>query len=165
MTPAQRTKPQTVSERLTEHFALAEFLRSEAAERMGNANLPTAEHKANLLALARVLEQVRRWAGGRVVTVHSGYRNPAVNEAVGGVANSAHALGFAADITVEGLTARQLAILIRDRAATDRIHFDQLILETSRGVVHLSIDPRARMQVLTQAGGPGSPVAKGIIGG
>lgn len=165
MTPAQRATAQIDPDQLTPNFHLSEFTRSDKARELGIANVPTPEHRANLKRHAQVLELIRRWAGGRRISVHSGYRCPALNHAVGGVANSDHAEGNASDITIEGLTPRAAALMIQKMGEEGRIHFDQVIMETSRGVVHVSTAPRLRMQVLTQAGGPGSPVAKGIIGG
>lgn len=150
------------TDQLTLNFSLAELTRSDTADRLRIANDPTPAHRANLLSLALVLETIRRLVGGRRVRVHSGYRNPAVNAAVGGVANSAHALGLAADITVEGLSPRALALLLRDAMSAGSLRLDQLILETSRGVVHVSIAPALRGEVRTQAGGPGSPAPLGI---
>ena len=134
-------------------------------ERVAKTPPATAEHRANLKRHAQVLESIRRWAGGRRVTIHSGYRSPALNAAVKGVANSDHCQGDASDITIDGLTARATAQLVAKMVAEGRLKGDQVILETSRGVVHVSTAPRLRGQILTQAGGPGSPVAKGIIGG
>lgn len=145
--------------RLSAHFTLAEFTRSDKAIELGEPNQPTRAHLSNLQRLAAGMEKVRAICGNRAITITSGYRNPRVNRAVGGVPTSAHALGHAADFTVAGLTPMAAAGLIRDSA----LGFDQLILETSRGIVHLSFDPRARRQVLTQKGGPGSPVEEGLV--
>lgn len=141
---------------MTPHFTLAELTTTTT----GLDNTPGKAHRANLQRLAERLELVRELVG-RPVRVHSAYRSPAVNRAVGGVSNSAHALGYAADISVQGFTAYYLASLLR--AARVALAFDQLILETSRGVVHISFDPRARDQVLTQPGGPGSTTLVGLV--
>lgn len=146
--------------RLSRHFQLSEFTRSDTATARGIDNEPDAEHLANLRVTALGFEQVRSLLDDRVVHITSGYRSPALNRAVRGVANSAHALGFAADFTVDGMTALQVCQRIRD----SRIAFDQLIYEKSRGVAHLSFDPtRLRREVKTQAGGPGTAVVWGIV--
>ena len=145
--------------RLSRNFLLSEFTKSDTATAKAIDNTPPPEHLANLRVTALGLEQVRALLDDRVVHITSGYRSPALNRAVGGVANSAHALGLAADFTVEGMTALQVCQRIRD----SRIAFDQLIYETSRGVAHLSFDPaRLRREVKTQAGGPGTPAVNGI---
>lgn len=142
---------------LTEHFALDELIKSEAADRIGDANQPTPAHMANLRRAAEGMERVRAFLGGRAIVVTSGYRNPRVNASVGGVPTSAHALGFAVDFHVAHLTDYQAAQLL----ATSGIHFDQLIYEKGR-CVHISFDPRLRGQVLSQPGPPGSTCYPGI---
>lgn len=62
--------------------------------------------------LVTLLENIREAAGGKAVTINSGYRSPEHNAAVGGVSNSQHVKGTAADIVVEGtdpLTVGQIA--------------------------------------------------------
>lgn len=144
--------------RLSPHFTLAEFTRSDKAIELGDPNQPTRAHLSNLQRLAAGMEKVRAICGDRPITITSGYRAPRVNRAVGGVPTSAHALGHAADFTVAGLTPMAAARMIRDSA----LGFDQLILETSRGIVHLSFDPRGRREVKTQRDGPGTAVEWGL---
>ena len=143
---------------LSRHFSLAEFTRSETADRLGDANAPEPGHMRALTALALGLEHVRAVLGGKPMTITSGYRNPKINAAVGGVPNSAHALGWAADFAVHGMTALAVA---RDIQAS-QIVFDQLIYEKSRNIVHISFDPQLRGEVKTQKGGAGSPIVWGI---
>ncbi len=147
-------------EMLSPHFSLRELTRSDTADAMGNPNTPTPDHMANMRnALCPGLERIRALpkVGGRPVTVESAYRNPVVNAAVGGVPNSDHALGYAADIQVDGLSDYELACAIRD----SDIEFDQLIREDGR-TIHVSFHPRMRRQVLRQRGGPGSAVTVGL---
>jgi zinc D-Ala-D-Ala carboxypeptidase len=141
---------------LTKHFSLLELTHSSKAISMGNDNQPTPAHMANLQRLAEMMELVRALFG-RPIEITSGYRNPAVNAAVGGVPTSHHALGHAADFHVDGLHDLEAAKVIRDSA----LKFDQLIYERNR-CVHLSFDPGLRQQVLRQPGGPGSPVHAGL---
>lgn len=141
---------------LTPHFSLEEFTLSSTALALGIGNEPTAAHLENLRVLANRMEDVRALFGV-VIEITSGYRNPQVNAAVGGVPNSAHALGLAADFHVHGLHDLEAAKRIRDSG----LKFDQLIYEKNR-CVHLSVDPRMRRQVLRQPGGPGSPVHPGL---
>jgi hypothetical protein len=142
---------------LTPHFTLAELTRSDAADRLGLKNAPAGDHLQNLRTLALGLEWARAILGGPL-KITSGYRNPEVNQAVGGVANSDHALGFAADIIPSGKGVLEAAKLL----AASPLVFDQLIHESGRGIIHLSFAPRMRRQVLTQKGGPGTPVTNGL---
>ena len=90
--------------RLSEHFLLSEFTRSSTAERLGICNeldpfYPT--HKdiiANLRNLCeQVLEPLRAYAGQPII-ISSGYRSPALNQALRGAPRSQHLTGEAADI-------------------------------------------------------------------
>ena len=83
-------------QKLTEHFALEEFTNSTTALALGIENTPTATHMKNLQKLAEGMEEVRALFN-KVIEITSGYRNPQINKAVGGVKNSAHALGWAAE--------------------------------------------------------------------
>ena len=98
----------TLDEHLSPHFTVGEFFRSGTAIRLGIDNNPdahpgegisTAEVVENLRALCtEVLEPLRRRVGRVIVT--SGYRCKELNKAVGGVWNSQHLKGEAADIFV-----------------------------------------------------------------
>ena len=128
--------------KLTEHFSLEEFLRSETADSRGINNIPTPEQSdifCNLQKLAETLEQVRM-IFGKPIHINSGYRCPALNKAVGGVRNSAHLAGFAADIRINGVAPHE----VTRRIVASGINFDQCIDEGTW--THLSIDPRMRRQ-------------------
>lgn len=155
---------------MTPHFTIRELTHSDTAEEHGVSNMPTnAQHVANLRSLALFLECVRRlvstqgfgrgMARERAVRVHSAYRSPKVNKLVGGVSDSAHCLGLAADISVEGLSSLELARLIWDSP----LAFDQVGNETSRGVVHVSVDPRLRRTCFTQHGPAKSQIRYGEL--
>jgi hypothetical protein len=143
---------------LSRNFTLAEMTASDAARDLGEKNVPTAEHLGSLRALALGMEQVRAILGGKPVTTESAYRSAKVNKAVGGVPGSAHAFGLAADFTVDGMSALAVARTLR----ASKLVFDQLILETSRGVCHVSFAPALRREVLTQAGGAGTKTTVGL---
>lgn len=137
---------------LSPHFTLAELVASQAATRNGIDNTPAPTAVANLTRVAAVLEQIRALVGGPI-TVSSAYRSPALNRAVGGAGNSAHLDGLAADITAPGLTARALALLIREGGVV----LDQLIYEGTWVHVGLSAGaPRRQVLTATFAGGRAS---------
>lgn len=128
--------------KLTEHFSLEEFLMSETADSRGINNIPTQEQSeifGNLQKLAETLEQVRM-IFDKPVHINSGYRCPALNKVVGGVKNSAHLTGFAADIRINGVAPHE----VTRRIVASGINFDQCIDEGTW--THLSIDPRMRCQ-------------------
>lgn len=149
--------------KLSEHFSLEEFIESDTARKIGNDNLPeTADTLEALVSTAHDFELVRTLLGNRAIVLTSGFRNKAVNKAVKGVDTSAHALGFAGDITVAGLTALRVSQILAEKQKAGEIQFDQLIYEKSRKITHLSFDPRLRNEVKTQAGEAGTEVVWGL---
>ena len=84
---------------MAQHFTLSELLHSDTAEARGIQNTPPHDvlRRLNYL-MDNCLDPIRRlW--GKPIGVNSGYRSPALNAAVGGVATSQHVKGEAADIT------------------------------------------------------------------
>lgn len=112
--------------RLSPHFNLAEFTKSQTADKYQLYNVPREEAEvANLKALAtNVLEPVRALFG-RYIIITSGFRCATLNRLIGGAVTSQHLFGEAADIIVRGVPAHEAAAVV---AASD-IAFDQLIYE------------------------------------
>ncbi len=106
--------------------------------------------RANVRALVdEVLDPVREKLG-KAIVVNSGYRCPRHNAAVGGVRNSQHLRGEAADIVLvngSGLRVQDLADAIKEHGV-----FDQLIVYP--GFVHVSYKRNGgnRGQVLKSLG-------------
>ncbi len=89
---------------LSEHFMLSEFTRSSTAERLGldnslDASNPLDQDVINNLRnlCEQVLEPLRVHAGQPII-ISSGYRSPALNQALRGAPRSQHLTGEAADI-------------------------------------------------------------------
>lgn len=80
------------------YFRLEEFVRSTTAERLGIDNTPDSSIVDNLCLLVEKILNPLREIYGRPIVVNSGYRCPELNRVVGGVKNSAHIYGRAADI-------------------------------------------------------------------
>ena len=81
----------------SQYFRLEEFLTSNTARQKSIENLPSWVVVERLKELALFLDELREaWGSG--INVTSGFRNKKLNSAVGGVSNSAHLTGFAADI-------------------------------------------------------------------
>jgi hypothetical protein len=80
--------------RLSPHFLLAEFIRVPESE------VPSGVIE-NLQRLCVTLLEPLRQSQGLPIIVHSGYRAPTHNAAVGGVPGSDHETGRAADFHVE----------------------------------------------------------------
>ena len=137
--------------KLSKNFSMAEFTKSQTAERKGIDNTPQGEHLEAAKALfENVVQKVRDHFGPTVI--NSGYRCPELNEAVGGSSKSQHCHGQAADIEVPGVANGDLAEWI-----CDNLDFDQLILEfytpgvPDSGWVHVSYkaDGSNRQSLLT----------------
>lgn len=127
---------------LSKNFELSEFTRSVTAERLKIANQPGDSAIVNLFCLTYHVLQPLREHYGRPITISSGYRSTALNAAVGGVANSQHLQGEAADIAIPlGRDGRPDMALANDWFAFIQTHltFDQLILERSAGTVWIHV--------------------------
>lgn len=123
---------------MSKYFTLDEMTRSQTAVRLKIDNTPNATQKRDLLRLMDYLDGIRE-AFGQPIRVTSGFRSWGANKAVGGVKNSQHLAGQAADIVTSGAkTLRDLFDLIRERGG-----FHQLIWEqTPRSTwIHVSISP------------------------
>ena len=111
---------------ITMHFTLDELCASQTAKARGIQNKPATPEIINLVYLtAYVLEPLRE-AMGEPIKIGSGYRCPQLNRAVGGVANSQHLTGQAADLCIDGdiQKGRRWFEYIRQN-----LPFDQLIWE------------------------------------
>jgi hypothetical protein len=122
---------------LSEYFTLEELTHSDLAVRKGIDNTPGMLASANLMRLAKLLDQVRKCLG-KPIMINSGFRCKALNDAVGSKDTSQHMIGCAADIRVSGMTPDQIvkAIIESD------IQFDQMIREFDSWV-HISVTNRA----------------------
>lgn len=132
------------------YFTLEELCHSDTATVRHIDNTPDAATRQRLQTLVELLLDPLREAWGAPITVNSGYRSPALNRAVGGVATSQHVKGEAADITV-GSSAenKRLFDKIVELQRAGRITFDQLIDESHYRWIHVSYRAGAnRCQVL-----------------
>lgn len=111
--------------KLTAHFQLDEFTRSQTATRLGIDNTPPESVMVNLQRLAEALERIRSALGGKAIHITSGYRCPDLNARIGGSKTSAHMDGRAADFVVRGMTPLQAARKILAAGIT----LDQIIYE------------------------------------
>lgn len=74
------------------------------------------------------------------IVVNSGYRCPEHNKRVGGVANSQHIFGKAADIYVEGWSNEQLLDVIRSLTVAKKIYVGYAyIIKNSNRAVHIDV--------------------------
>ena len=133
--------------KLSQNFSLRELTKSQTAERKGISNEPSEEHIENLKLLCiNILQPIRNEFG--VVSVSSGYRSPALCEAIGSKITSQHARGQAADFECYGVDNNKLF-----EWATENLTFDQAILEfyngdPESGWIHMSYKDKNRGQKL-----------------
>lgn len=140
-----------MSYKLSPHFSLSEFLKSDTATRQRIPNTPSAVHITAMERLCRRVLEPMRAHFGKPVRITSGFRSPALCVAVGSSVSSQHAKGEAADFEISGVDNREVAIWMRDN-----LPFDQLILENyvqgqpNSGWIHISYrEGRLRKDVLT----------------
>lgn len=119
--------------KLSKNFSLAEF-----ACKDGSATPPEAVK--NLKEVAENL-QVLRDHFGVPITVNSGYRSPSHNKEIGGVRNSQHLFGKAADIVVKGKTPHQVKAAIETLIAQGKMKQGGIGLYNS--FVHYDVRGRA----------------------
>lgn len=92
---------------ISKHFSWSEFSRSEYAVSHGIDNSIPTKYKPNIKVLVTTVLEPFRDNSGWVVRITSGYRCVEVNEGVGGVEDSKHTTGQAADIMCYKLSGNQ----------------------------------------------------------
>lgn len=134
-----------MTQRLSDHFSLAEMTHSATAARKGIVNVAPPAIVDTLILTADRMEKVRALLGDKPITVLSGYRSPAVNKAVGGSKTSAHMTGHAVDFICPrfGTPAQVAAHLAKHLTG-----FDQIIEEFGEWV-HVGFGPGKRRELLT----------------
>lgn len=135
-------KEELNSIRLSPHFGLKEFLKlNEHPD-----NIPTVEDIVNMTYGCLMLLEPSRDIVGCPIIVTSGFRNPAYNAQVGGVVNSQHLTGCAADIRPSDPSRFQA---MKDFLRISK-YTDQLL--TGRGWLHVSWTPFGKPRNLIRIG-------------
>ena len=118
--------------KLSQHFLLGEFLNLKKYPE----NIPTMQVVANLTYGCHLLLEPAREIVGPII-INSGFRSEAVNRKVGGVSNSQHLIGQAADIRPKDPAQFQrLVDFLRHHDLTDQ-------LLTGSTWLHISWNPFA----------------------
>ena len=91
-----------MSVQLTKHFTLEELCASATAKARGIQNRPNAQQIISLVYLACYVLEPLREAMHEPIPISSGFRCEQLNRAVGGVSNSQHMRGQAADLCIDG---------------------------------------------------------------
>ena len=87
---------------ISKNFTFEELTASATAKAKGIRNNPGQTDIINLCALVHRVLQPLRDAMGQPIKIGSGFRSLALNMAVGGVSNSQHMRGEAADLCIDG---------------------------------------------------------------
>lgn len=108
--------------RLSDHFDSSEFACHHCGEVQVNPKL------------IELLEQLRYNIGGYPLTINSGYRCPTHNKNVGGVSNSQHVLGNAADV------ARPSALTMGEfKWYVEQLPFDGIGVYRDSDFIHMDV--------------------------
>ena len=130
------------------YFSISELTRSDTAVSLGIDNTPTPSAVPLMVELIdRVLDPIRdHW--GLPIRVTSGYRSPELNEEVGGVEDSWHMDGCAADITALGNSEEhrrhrniELMSLIRAMHLTGKIPLTECYAGPDYRYIHVAYNP------------------------
>jgi uncharacterized protein YcbK (DUF882 family) len=145
--------------KLSQHFTLGELCKTSV--KTADGNIPSHVAIENMKRLTGWLEMLRsEWNkrygdGDDPIIINSGYRSPAVNKAVGGVATSNHLTGCAVDIRVLGMEQLlRYAVILLDISDESQEPFDELLIErNSKGSywLHFAVRPegnRRKIRVL-----------------
>jgi hypothetical protein len=123
---------------VTMHFTIEELFASATAKAKGIDNTPNVQQMINLVYLSAYVLEPLRMAMDEPIKIGSGFRCQKLNKAVGGVYNSQHLKGQAADLCIDGDIAKGKRWF---NYIKDHLPFDQLIWEhNAKGTywVHVS---------------------------
>ena len=114
---------------ITKHFTLEELCASATAKARGIDNKPTVQQIVALVYLTCYVLEPLRDAMHEPIHISSGFRCEQLNRAVGGVSNSQHMRGQAADLCIGGDMERGKRWF---NYIKTNLNFDQLIWEHSK---------------------------------
>ena len=126
---------------VTMHFTIEELYASKTAKEKGINNKPNMQQMINLVYLAAYVLEPLRVAMNEPIKIGSGFRSRELNAAVGGVYNSQHCKGQAADLCIDGdlKKGRRWFEYIKNH-----LPFDQLIWEhNAKGSYWVHVSYRA----------------------
>ena len=116
---------QKINQLKSDYFALQEFIKSSTASRLKIDNTPTSEILRNLqYGVLKVLDPLRR-IHQQPIIITSGYRCVELNKAVGGMPNSWHTKGNAADIHIKDENeAKEIFNILKTLPSVDTVLFE-----------------------------------------
>lgn len=116
---------QKINQLKSDFFTVKEFIKSSTATRLKIDNTPNAEVMRNLqYGVQMILDPLRR-IHQQPISITSGYRCEQLNKAVGGVPNSWHAIGNAADIHIKDENeAKEIFDILKTLPSVDTVLFE-----------------------------------------
>ena len=123
------------------NFTIAELVQSSTAEQLKINNNPPSIVRVHLTETITLLESIRaEWEkyceahklGNPAIRITSGYRSPELNKAVGGVKNSAHVIGYAADLQPVNGKQDEFEKFFATEFSHMGYAYDQIIIEKSK---------------------------------
>lgn len=117
------------------NFSISELCKSDKAVQNNIKNTPNITQVDNMLNLIFYCLQPIRDYLNKPMIITSGFRCPQLNKLVGGVSNSQHLEGKAADFIIKGETVAGIIFKIQ----TSNLEYDQLINEQNKWV-HISFN-------------------------
>lgn len=123
------------------NFTIAEMVQSNTADKLKISNNPSANVRVHLTETITLLECIRaEWEeyceryslGTPAIRISSGYRSPELNKAVGGVRNSAHVEGYAADLQPVNGKQDEFEKFFATEFSHMGYAYDQIIIEKSK---------------------------------
>ena len=144
---------------LSTNFRLSEFTRSDTAKRLGIENeCSSVEQVLNLAYLCHMVLQPLRDKFGPI-RITSGYRCPELNHAVGGVKNSQHMRGEAADIYLPSVEkGREYLAFLKTLP-----HVDQLIWEKKGNTHWIHVSARRKTHPIPPCEGGGEDPSSALL--
>ena len=134
--------------KLSKNLTLAEYVKSNTAERKGIDNTVPEELIPSAKALAENIFQPIREHFGSPIYVSSGFRSDALNEAIGGSKTSQHSKAEAMDIDMDHRKGPENEDIFH--YIKDNLPFDQLIWEFGTDKrpnwVHVSYNPKGEQR-------------------
>jgi len=137
---------------MTQSFSIRELTYSDTAIRLGIDNTPTDEILKNLQNVIQfILEPISNNFDSQIM-ITSGYRSPALCQAIGSKPTSQHTLGMAVDFEILGTPNKEVSDWI-----VNHLDFDQCILEfwkpeqPNSGWVHCSYKTSANRKMYLKA--------------
>ena len=126
------------------YFSLGEFSHSDTAVSLGIDNTIPKECEERIRHLVHCVLDPLREHWGLPIRVTSGYRCPELNDEVGGVEDSYHMEGCAADITaIDPERNVELMSLIRAMQLIGRILLTECYLGPKAKYIHIALDKNA----------------------